>query len=284
MPRPERPLDPTAGPVPAFAAELRKLRLDAGNPKYLQMARLTGRSRTALAEAAGGDHLPTWETVAAYVAACGADPLPWRVRWEEAEERLRPRSQPAGRRGGGRGPVEPVRAVLRWLDPPRRTPATGHGQARLVVFLVVLSLLSTSVAATLLLIRTNDRNVTPLHQITSQQVRIHGVDGGAVYLSSSPRERCDRPDCAISDDELMTGEFIEVSCFTNGRRMHESIADPPTAALGQDRADFQSRVWLGVYLHGKQQPGYLSVVDVDPWYREGLDLPECWLLEHLEPK
>lgn len=89
MPRPERSLDPSAGPIPAFALKLRELRLAAGSPKYLQMARQTGRSRTALAEAAGGDHLPTWETVEAYVRACGADPHQWLPLWEQVKERTR---------------------------------------------------------------------------------------------------------------------------------------------------------------------------------------------------
>lgn len=94
MGRPERPLDPDAGPVQAFAAELRKLRREAGNPKYLHMQRIGGRSRTALAEAAGGDHLATWETVEAYVRACGADPVAWQSRWKEVRDAVRPR--PAG--------------------------------------------------------------------------------------------------------------------------------------------------------------------------------------------
>lgn len=85
MPRPERPVNPSAGPLQAFAVELRSLREQAGNPKYLLMARISGRSRTALAEAAGGDHLPTWETVDAYVRACGGDPSAWRVRWEQVQ-------------------------------------------------------------------------------------------------------------------------------------------------------------------------------------------------------
>lgn len=89
MARPERPLDPSVGPIAAFATELRKLRAEAGSPKYLQMARRTGRSRTALAEAAGGDHLPTWETVEAFVTACGADPSTWYQAWEEAKEAAR---------------------------------------------------------------------------------------------------------------------------------------------------------------------------------------------------
>jgi hypothetical protein len=89
MGRPERPLDPEAGPIARFAADLRELRQGAGSPKYLQMARATGRSRTALAEAAGGDHLPTWETVEAFVTACQGDALTWRARWERAQDAAR---------------------------------------------------------------------------------------------------------------------------------------------------------------------------------------------------
>ncbi|MBF6290041.1 hypothetical protein IU436_26585 [Nocardia farcinica] len=88
MPRPERLLDPAAGPIQAFAAELRKLRSEAGNPKYLQMSRMSGRSRTALSEAAGGDHLPTWETTEAFVKACRGDVGEWLVKWERAQDQL----------------------------------------------------------------------------------------------------------------------------------------------------------------------------------------------------
>lgn len=91
MARPERPLDPMAGPVQAFACELRALRRRAGSPNYLVMAEATGASKTALTQAAGGDHLATWETVAAYVRACGADPALWRPRWEQVREAVRVR-------------------------------------------------------------------------------------------------------------------------------------------------------------------------------------------------
>src|SRR4051794_30280722 len=84
MSRTERSLDPSSGPAAAFAMQLRALRVAAGSPKYLQMARRTGRSRTALTEAAGGDHVPQWETVEAYVRACGGDPAEWTTRWEQA--------------------------------------------------------------------------------------------------------------------------------------------------------------------------------------------------------
>ncbi|WP_117211643.1 helix-turn-helix domain-containing protein [Allorhizocola rhizosphaerae] len=98
MARQERPLTRPDDPVQAFAAELRLLRDQAGTPKYLQMARQTGKSRTALAEAAGGDHLPTWETVAAFVAACGADPGDWLGRWEILHDKVK---------GGSRSSLSP---------------------------------------------------------------------------------------------------------------------------------------------------------------------------------
>jgi hypothetical protein len=86
MARPERSLPAGASPLADFASDLRGLRERAGSPKYLQMSRRTGRSRTALAEAAGGDHLPTWDTVRAYVEACGDDPAHWLIRWERLRD------------------------------------------------------------------------------------------------------------------------------------------------------------------------------------------------------
>jgi tetratricopeptide (TPR) repeat protein len=85
MGRPERDLD-VSHPLHAFAAELRELRRRAGSPKYLSMSRKSGVSRTALSEAAGGDHLPTWRTVDAYVVACGGRPLDWLPRWERLSD------------------------------------------------------------------------------------------------------------------------------------------------------------------------------------------------------
>lgn len=89
MSRPERPLDPADGPLAAFASQLRELRSSAGSPTYLSMQRRTGRSRTALSEAAGGDHLPSWETVEAYVVACDGDIRWWLDYWHETQDQVR---------------------------------------------------------------------------------------------------------------------------------------------------------------------------------------------------
>ncbi|MFI5895742.1 hypothetical protein ACIA5D_37170 [Actinoplanes sp. NPDC051513] len=84
MPRPERALDPSAGPVQMLAAELRDLRRRAGNPGYRKLAAEAGYSATALANAAGGRSLPSLPVTLAFVQACGGDPSGWERRWQQA--------------------------------------------------------------------------------------------------------------------------------------------------------------------------------------------------------
>jgi hypothetical protein len=75
-----------AGPVQVFAADLRALRRRCGTPDFTAMARRTGASVDALNDAVGGEHLPAWATVAAFVRGCGAQAADWRGRWEEARD------------------------------------------------------------------------------------------------------------------------------------------------------------------------------------------------------
>ncbi|MGI5487869.1 hypothetical protein [Microtetraspora malaysiensis] len=83
MGRRERPVDPTDGPVAAFAVELRKLRQEAGSPSYRAMAAQVHFSAATLAAAAAGDKLATLSVTLAYVEACGGDRQEWQARWEE---------------------------------------------------------------------------------------------------------------------------------------------------------------------------------------------------------
>ncbi|GKQ39949.1 hypothetical protein [Streptomyces sp. A012304] len=105
MGRPERPLDPEAGPVQRFAHELRELRRAAGGPSYRAMAARAGFSATALSQAAGGERLPSLAVVQGYARACGGDPGAWEARWKEAEARAvatsvgEPGDRPAPYRG-----------------------------------------------------------------------------------------------------------------------------------------------------------------------------------------
>ena len=81
MARQERAVDPGAGPLQAFAHELRKIRMEAGNPTYRALAKLAGYSATTLSEAASGVRRPSLEVVLAYVGACRGDVDLWRQRW-----------------------------------------------------------------------------------------------------------------------------------------------------------------------------------------------------------
>ncbi|MCX5247541.1 helix-turn-helix domain-containing protein [Streptomyces sp. NBC_00201] len=95
MGRPERPLDPQAGPVQRLAHDLRELRRTAGGPSYRAMAKVAGFSATTLSQAAAGERLPSLAVVEGYVRACAGDPSEWVPRWKEAEEEA------------SRAPVEP---------------------------------------------------------------------------------------------------------------------------------------------------------------------------------
>jgi WD40 repeat protein len=96
MPRPQRPVDPSEGPVQRLAVDLRELRARAGNPGYREMARWAGYSVTALSDAAGGRQLPGLALTLAYVEACGGDARDWEVRWRECAAEVAAQRSPAG--------------------------------------------------------------------------------------------------------------------------------------------------------------------------------------------
>ncbi|MGW6442365.1 nSTAND1 domain-containing NTPase [Lentzea sp. NPDC055074] len=86
MPRPEKPLDPFAGPVEQFAFDLRKLREKAGSPGYRELGKLSHYSASTLADAARGQRLPSLAVALAFVRACGGDEELWEQRWREIGE------------------------------------------------------------------------------------------------------------------------------------------------------------------------------------------------------
>lgn len=104
MGRREKPLDPTDGPVARFAAELRKVRQEAGAPSYRVMAQRAGYSVTTLSQAAAGDKLPSPAVVRAYAEACGADPQEWERRWRDAEREQAEEPLDEGAGGSGESP------------------------------------------------------------------------------------------------------------------------------------------------------------------------------------
>ncbi|MFD4636157.1 hypothetical protein ACFWN2_02510 [Lentzea sp. NPDC058436] len=90
MGRRERPLDPEADALQRFAFELRQLRSAAGRPGYRELSRRAHYSTTTLAEAAGGQALPSFEVTMAYVQACGGDRREWESRWRALAAELTP--------------------------------------------------------------------------------------------------------------------------------------------------------------------------------------------------
>lgn len=146
MGRPERPIDPAAGPAAEFAAELRKLREKAGRPNYRELARRASFSVTVLSEAAGGRCLPTLPVVRGYVQACGGDVAEWEERWRLAAERQSPASvqQASAQQTPPAEQTPPERVVPRQAErmaAQRRSLAAGRTRRRsrrLGVTLVVL--------------------------------------------------------------------------------------------------------------------------------------------------
>ncbi|BDV31466.1 helix-turn-helix domain-containing protein [Microbacterium terricola] len=67
----------TTDSVAQFAADLRRLRLDGGNPTLARLQSETGISRTVLSDAFSGKQVPSARTVDGIVRACGQDAAPW---------------------------------------------------------------------------------------------------------------------------------------------------------------------------------------------------------------
>ncbi len=116
MGRPERPLDLTAGPIAAFAHELRALRSRAGNASYRELARAAHFAPSVLSSAASGRRLPTLAVTLAFVSACGGDRLAWERRWRSI----------AGRKGDDETPKSRTKAVRPAQLPPGSRTFVGR--------------------------------------------------------------------------------------------------------------------------------------------------------------
>ena len=81
MARPESPLGAEWDGLQAFAADLRALRVSAGNPPYRELGKRANYSAAALSEAANGRKLPSLAVTVAYVVACGGNRAEWESRW-----------------------------------------------------------------------------------------------------------------------------------------------------------------------------------------------------------
>src|ERR1041385_8247461 len=94
MARRPRPVDPTPGPIQAFAPDLRELREKAGSPPSRALPRRAGYSAATLSEAARGQRRPSLDVTLAYVGACGGDLNEWRLRWHDLNTQTRDEPPP----------------------------------------------------------------------------------------------------------------------------------------------------------------------------------------------
>ncbi|WP_406346483.1 helix-turn-helix domain-containing protein [Streptomyces sp. NBC_00648] len=132
MARPEKPLDPDAGPVAHFADTLRRLRHDA-RLSYRAMAQKTGYSLSSLSQTAAGRKLPSLAITLAYVEACGGDRAAWEERWHRAEQAVR-HATAAARTEQEDGPA-PYRGLARYES---ADSALFYGRSALTDQLVAL--------------------------------------------------------------------------------------------------------------------------------------------------
>jgi hypothetical protein len=147
--RPEKSLDPTAGSVQQFAAELREVRELAGRPTYRQLAAQAHYSSTVLSRAAAGKDLPSLAVTLAFVEACGGDCEAWTGRWQAARDACAAAgtadaasldaSEP-GCEEIASPPVPPVGRARR-----RHVPRWAHGRRAIVAAVAAVSLAAAGV-------------------------------------------------------------------------------------------------------------------------------------------
>ncbi|MBP2326774.1 WD40 repeat protein/energy-coupling factor transporter ATP-binding protein EcfA2 [Kibdelosporangium banguiense] len=94
MPRAERPLALGDSALLNFAADLRLLRQEAGNPTYRELAKRAHFSVTTLSSAANGRQLPSLNVTLAYVRACDGDEQEWEQRWHSVAAELAAAEEP----------------------------------------------------------------------------------------------------------------------------------------------------------------------------------------------
>jgi len=273
VPRPLRSLDPSAGPVQAFAAELRKLWEEAGSPTFLQMARKTGKSRTAITEAVGGDHLPSWETVVAFVSACDADPNAWRVRWEQARETRASASQPLD---------EPTPAEDDAVTEDPRSWARRLLPYAITSFVTAL-VACTTTALVINLAQSPHAALVASHQptrmaiITVQNKVALGPnslieDTTPSYLSAKPVPFCSHNGCEVPGTQVSSGALLVAVCYTYGTQMYNYNLDSSASQNNPYRAS--SKLWYKVVFPDRRS-GYISVVYIVAADRGGMGLARC---------
>lgn len=289
MGRQQRPIDPSRGPVAAFAAELRKLRDEAGAPTYAAMAKKAHISKTVLSEAAGGARPPTWPAVRSYLQAVdltGEDDVArWHSRWEEMREEVaRLSGSPAAKplapdhRDDGPDPsaagVTPDAGTNRRSHARRMRLAVGiAGAACMAAVLAVAFAPAPPPSAT----STADQQPPPMRVVVVSNMIAVGPDSliedtTPSYLSTVPKTRCASRGCKIPGTEMWSGALVHATCYTHGPKVVNYDLNAPGVTNPHRAA---STLWYRGTMASGSSAGYLSEVYVAAAYRGGLGLATC---------
>jgi Helix-turn-helix domain len=191
MGRPMLPIDPASGTIQEFAAELRALREQAGNPPFRQLARRAHYSSTTLSVACSGTGLPSLEVTLALVRACDGSVDYWQQRWHDAKA-LTLEAEPVARPPRGRGAIEarPSRGdsgpVRRWAaDAMSLTAPWGRRLAAAAVILAAAAAGATGWSVTHPPATRLVRDTSPRPAGPGPYIGVSPCDIGAVILSQA---------------------------------------------------------------------------------------------------
>ncbi len=125
MSRPPAPVDPEAGPLAAFAAELRDLRDRAGIPSMRALAKSTDIPMSTLYAISAGKRVPSAEALTAYVKTCGGDSAAWLAKRSVLQEQLAAPSSERMERWTTYAPTRLVMLVVRTPESLERVLAAA---------------------------------------------------------------------------------------------------------------------------------------------------------------
>lgn len=135
--------------VERFAADLRKLRLEADSPTLAKLQSATGISRTVLSDAFAGRQLPSARTVDSVARACLADPHEWVDRRDALAERARRAAAPVPADFDTGAPSEAVGVTVQ-PEPDHRRGVSRRGVAWLMAGAFGVGVVATALVTTLL--------------------------------------------------------------------------------------------------------------------------------------
>jgi WD40 repeat protein len=289
VPRPERPLDAGDGILLRFAADLRRLRREAGNPTLKELGRQAHYAASTLSEAAGGRSLPSLAVTVAFVQACGGDVDAWEQRWRDVAAELTAEDTGDAENDGVRPPYVGLAAFgpedAEWFFGRERLVddlvcrlsrqrfvavfgASGVGKSSLVRAGLVPSWQAHGESRSVVVFTPGPH---PIEETAIRLARLTGTTPGQVHdeLTADPRNLhrlvrhalADQPDCA--ELAVVVDQFEEVFTLCRDDDERDRFVDMLLAATQAENS--QCRVVVGVradfYAHCTRHPRLVETLD-----------------------